>query len=467
MEARWTWDGPLTAVVNAYGDTQVTGRLPTDPAAFRSALRPIVAGAERGVWLRVPYDAAHVALLPAAHELGFTAVHHAVDGFITLQAWCKPGGGANPTPTFACTDIGAGAFVVNSRGQLLGIREKYDASGLWHTPGGHVDAGEDVLTAGAREAWEETGVRAAPLGVVGWRELLLPMAPPAGGPPLTSPEDWEKQVQNIRFGSTNLAGYVLCVALSDGAPRPDPDEIAEAAWLEPADFADRAHETEAVYARCLASTGQLAAAAALARRLQAARKGAEPVDAADGDVDVARVEELVRAALSSSGDGDHAVPPLPDGKPAPPSPALLLEVPHLTHGYAVTTAHRRWGAAAPYTAHWFTSVPPDVFLRHIAAAPSTMAVHRRGGVPPSLLPADLAAAKAGGGLAAPAGAAAAAATAAPAAKAAARVLPAPATAAAVSGLRPPVALAVGVALGLCAGLLLGRRHAGTGAGGRG
>jgi 8-oxo-dGTP pyrophosphatase MutT (NUDIX family) len=461
MEARWTWDGPLTAVVNAYGDTQVTGRLPTDPAAFRAALHPIVAGAGRGVWLRVPYDAAHVALLPAAHELGFTAVHHAVDGFITLQAWCKPGGAPNPTPTFACTDIGAGAFVVNSRGQLLGIREKYDTSGLWHTPGGHVDAGEDVLTAGAREAWEETGVRASPLGVVGWRELLLPMAPPAGGPPLTSPEDWEKQVQNVRFGSTNLAGYVLCAALSDAPPVPDPSEIAEAAWLEPGDFADRAHETEAVYARCLASTGQLAAAAALARRLQQA--GAV-VAAGGDDVDVARVEEAARAALSSAGGGGAAAPPTSGAAAAAaatvPSSLVTEEegIPHLTHGYAVTTAHRRWGAAAPYTAHWFTSVPPAVFLRHIAAAPSTLAVHRRGGVPPSLLPADVAAAKAGSGLAAASPLRAAA----PATTASAHALPA--ATAAVAGLRPQVALAVGVVVGVCAGLLLGRRHAVAGRG---
>lgn len=56
--------------------------------------------------------------------------------------------------------VTASAFVVDrSRTRLLLIH--HAKLGLWLQPGGHVDPGEDVLTAAVREVHEETGVHAA------------------------------------------------------------------------------------------------------------------------------------------------------------------------------------------------------------------------------------------------------------------------------------------------------------------
>ncbi|MCX2732402.1 NUDIX domain-containing protein [Saccharopolyspora sp. NFXS83] len=46
---------------------------------------------------------------------------------------------------------------------LLSKRRGDAFDGRWHLPAGKVDAGEDVLSAAVREAWEEVGVRIDPV----------------------------------------------------------------------------------------------------------------------------------------------------------------------------------------------------------------------------------------------------------------------------------------------------------------
>ncbi|EEX08680.1 hydrolase, nudix family [Ruegeria lacuscaerulensis ITI-1157] len=68
--------------------------------------------------------------------------------------------------------IGALAVVVHDGQVLLVQRSKDPDAGLWGFPGGHVEWGETVLQAAARELHEETGVTASPQYYLGNVDLL-------------------------------------------------------------------------------------------------------------------------------------------------------------------------------------------------------------------------------------------------------------------------------------------------------
>ena len=72
--------------------------------------------------------------------------------------------------------VGVGAIVPRPgpRGAevLLVRRGNEPHAGLWSFPGGHLEPGESILEAARRELVEETGVLAAPLGVVHIHELI-------------------------------------------------------------------------------------------------------------------------------------------------------------------------------------------------------------------------------------------------------------------------------------------------------
>ncbi|SDX15734.1 ADP-ribose pyrophosphatase YjhB, NUDIX family [Ruegeria halocynthiae] len=75
----------------------------------------------------------------------------------------------SPTPK-----IGALAVVLHKGQVLLVQRSKQPDAGLWGFPGGHVEWGETVLEAAARELLEETGVIAEPIRYLDNLDLLLP-----------------------------------------------------------------------------------------------------------------------------------------------------------------------------------------------------------------------------------------------------------------------------------------------------
>ncbi|GGJ40164.1 NUDIX hydrolase N-terminal domain-containing protein [Deinococcus roseus] len=66
--------------------------------------------------------------------------------------------------THICPLMGADAVVVKEN-QILLIRRK--DSGLWALPGGNIDVGESVSEAAVRELFEETGLRATPVRLLG------------------------------------------------------------------------------------------------------------------------------------------------------------------------------------------------------------------------------------------------------------------------------------------------------------
>ena len=79
-------------------------------------------------------------------------------------------------PGFASHYVGVGGLVLSKdRTKLLCIQERKpptELGRLWKLPGGLVETGESIEEASIREVWEETGIRAKFLGVVGFRELL-------------------------------------------------------------------------------------------------------------------------------------------------------------------------------------------------------------------------------------------------------------------------------------------------------
>lgn len=68
--------------------------------------------------------------------------------------------------------VGVGALVLRG-GKILLIRRAAPPSrGLWSIPGGHVEVGESLLEAAARELREEAGLEGRPLGVVNVDEVI-------------------------------------------------------------------------------------------------------------------------------------------------------------------------------------------------------------------------------------------------------------------------------------------------------
>ncbi len=76
-------------------------------------------------------------------------------------------------------DLCADAYIVNSNAVLLHLHKKY---GIWVSPGGHIDAGEDVNEAVLREVWEEVGLKVELVGPAGWKKSdtneYLDLVPP-------------------------------------------------------------------------------------------------------------------------------------------------------------------------------------------------------------------------------------------------------------------------------------------------
>lgn len=103
----------------------------------------------------------------------------------------------------------AGAVIAHA-GRVLLIRRASPAGALlWTFPSGKLDPGESASVAAVREAREEAGVRVAPLVVLGSR-----LHPVSG---------WR-------------VVYVACRLLDGTAHVASPREVAEVAWVRPAEL---------------------------------------------------------------------------------------------------------------------------------------------------------------------------------------------------------------------------------------
>lgn len=74
-------------------------------------------------------------------------------------------------PVYAITAVGA---ILIPNGKILLVRRGSEpGKGLWSIPGGAIEAGENIYEAAQRELYEETGVSAKPIGVVGVVNLVI------------------------------------------------------------------------------------------------------------------------------------------------------------------------------------------------------------------------------------------------------------------------------------------------------
>ncbi len=69
--------------------------------------------------------------------------------------------------------IGVGAVVLVDKRVLLVRRRNPPSANKWSLPGGHVEPGEGIMDAAARELLEETGVVGRPLGVIDITDLFV------------------------------------------------------------------------------------------------------------------------------------------------------------------------------------------------------------------------------------------------------------------------------------------------------
>jgi len=192
--------------------------LPHDLKSFEASLKASLlhweAEGRRGIWLTLRPSSA--SFLPASLECGFRM--HVCDpetNTLTLNKWLPKGKNKLPAPP--STFIGVGGFVINSKGQMLVVKEITGPAakrGNWKIPGGICDEGEYIHQAAVREVLEETGVRTEFVCMAAFR-----------------------QHPGARLGKTDI--YFVCVLKPlDEDIRPQEDEIAEARWMEVSEFFD-------------------------------------------------------------------------------------------------------------------------------------------------------------------------------------------------------------------------------------
>jgi ADP-ribose pyrophosphatase YjhB (NUDIX family) len=116
------------------------------------------------IWIDVPMGRA--SLMEDMEQLGFY-FHHAHGKNAVLNLWLKES--ENMVPEFATHHVGVGALVINSRNEILCVRELRKNYMPWKIPGGLSELGEHINEAAEREVYEETGIRAKFCDIVSFR----------------------------------------------------------------------------------------------------------------------------------------------------------------------------------------------------------------------------------------------------------------------------------------------------------
>lgn len=141
-----------------------------DKSTFRDRLGATVTACRElgrsSLWVEVPMSRA--GLIEDMAEFGLR-FHHARDDIAVLNVWLKEDG-ESKIPEFATHNVGVGAVVVNSRNEILCVRELRKNYMPWKTPTGLSELGEQIDEAAEREVLEETGIQTKFHSIIGFRQ---------------------------------------------------------------------------------------------------------------------------------------------------------------------------------------------------------------------------------------------------------------------------------------------------------
>jgi ADP-ribose pyrophosphatase YjhB (NUDIX family) len=106
-------------------------------------------------WITVPMS--HASLIESMVGIPGLEFHHATGMNANLCLWLKDDV-ENKIPEYATHQVGVGAMVVNSKDEILCVREIRNNYRPWKIPGGLAELGEQLDEAAIREVKEETGI---------------------------------------------------------------------------------------------------------------------------------------------------------------------------------------------------------------------------------------------------------------------------------------------------------------------
>ena len=160
----------------------------------------------KAIWLLIPNS--QIELTGICRNYGFYP-HHVNESGIMMAKWLdnnKP----NSLPAYSTHYTGVGGVVLTTNNQVLLVKNRYSGIGIstWRIPGGLVNVNELLMDGAVREVYEETNIKAKPLGIIGFREKM-----------------------NYQFNRPDIYFLVLLEPLSFKITM-DPEEITDCQWMD-------------------------------------------------------------------------------------------------------------------------------------------------------------------------------------------------------------------------------------------